>query len=155
MKIFKLNNESKRHYREALTIASDKVEDKKYIEDLKKAIEFNKELTDVQFATLYYAVALVESLYMQKEPKVLIATPESIKRNLDDYEDGLKSKLYGDLKQKLYITLILTKPNGYEFATGSLKYTDQEYAEMQNKIMNEIAAMIELASETLNINFNI
>lgn len=155
MKIFKLNSESKRYYREALTVAAANVEDKKTIEELKKVIEFNKELNNEQFAILYYSVALVESLYMQKEPKVLIATPEAIRYNLDDYEDGLKSKLYADLKQKLYITLILTKPNGYEFATGSLKYSDEEYTEMQNKIMNEISDMKDVASKILNINFNI
>lgn len=101
----------------------------------------NSHLTEEEFAALYYATVLMYNAYQQNEPKILLTTYADAADKSVDLDGRFKSQTYVDMIQNLYITLAMEKPNGREFCSGSLKFTDEEYEERRKLIESELTAM--------------
>jgi hypothetical protein len=113
--------------------------------DLKHAVIMGKPVTYDQYSALYYAVALCRTAVASKQPQVYIMSLEDV-RNMEQIEQDLQNP-YEQLNQDLYVTLILTKENGKDFAEGSVKFTDQQYKEFHQMIMSEITGGIKKVAE--------
>ncbi|MDA1802800.1 hypothetical protein [Bacillus cereus group sp. BY6-1LC] len=114
-------------------------------EDLKRAVIMNNYLNYDQFSALYYAVTLCHQAVLMKQPKIVIISLEDT-RTMDEIERELQNP-YEELLQHLYITLILSKEHGREFAEGSLKFSEKEYKTFDMNIRNELAIEVKQAAE--------
>lgn len=154
MKIYKLRDEKKRLYREAIRDFINTA-DIKDIDCMCRAIEHNKSLTIEEFGILYYAVAYKRQRYLTAEPKVVVATMDAVNNGaVDTFEDSLKSKKYEELLQDLYITLALSLPDGELYCKGDLRFTEEQYEERRNLIMRQIEELAPVASKVLGIKVN-
>lgn len=130
-------------YNRVINIVPKKAGTEGFWEDLKRTIIMNNALDYDQFSALYYAVSLCRTAVMTNQPDILVVSLEDAKE-LDKLDLG---NPYEQLNQDLYITLILTKEGGKEFAQGSLKFSEQEYKEFDEKIMNELAGEVKEVAE--------
>lgn len=154
MKIFKLRDNKKRLYREAIRDFINTA-DIKDIDCLCRAIETNKSLTMEEYGALYYAVAHRRQSYLTAEPRVIIATMDAINAGaVENFEDTLKSKQYEELLTDLYITLALSLPDGELYCKGDLRFTEEQYKERHSEIMRQIIELAPVASKILGIEVN-
>lgn len=119
-----------------------------FLKSLQHTINANKELSNDQFAVLYYMASI---LRQTSEANALssrrIVVVDTSNFELFDYP----GMTYTFIQQRLYISLILSKPNGKAFIEGSSEFSDAEYEEMNGKIMDEIKDMAYIAGRVLNI----
>ena len=154
MKIYKLRDEKKRLYREAIKDFINTA-DIKDIDCICRAIEHNKNLTIEEFGVLYYAVAYKEQRYLTAEPKIVVATMNAVNDGVvERFEETLRSKAYGELLQDLYITLALSLPDGELYCKGDLRFTEEQYEERRNLIMKQIEELAPVASKVLGVQLN-
>lgn len=132
-------------YNRVINVVPKKMGTEVFWDDLKKAVIMNTPLDYDQFSALYYAVGLCRTAVALKQPDIVVVSTEEIK-NLDQLEKDLQNP-YEQLNQDLYITLILTKENGRDFAEGSLKFTEKEYKEFDQKIMEELTGEVKRVAE--------
>lgn len=125
-----------------------------YLTELQKAVNFNKDIDVIDCATLFMLASVCEQVALTNEPSILVSVMEELDMSLDVFEKSLKSPVYSEIKQNMYITLILTKPNGRKFAEGSLEFSDEEYKSFDNAIREEIAKQVEEINKRTGLNLN-
>ena len=125
-----------------------------YLTKLQKAVNFNKDIDVVDCATLFMLASVCEQITLTKEPNILVSVMEDLDKSLDVFQKSLKSPIYSEIKQNMYITLILSKPNGRKFAEGSLEFSDEEYKSFDNAIREEIAKQVEEINKRTGLKLN-
>lgn len=125
-----------------------------YLTELQKAVNFNKDIDVIDCATLFMLASVCEQVALTNEPSILVSVMEELDMSLDVFEKSLKSPVYSEIKQNMYITLILSKPNGRKFAEGSLEFSDEEYKSFDNAIREEIAKQVEEINKRTGLNLN-
>lgn len=125
-----------------------------YLTELQKAVNFNKDIDVIDCATLFMLASVCEQVALTNEPSILVSVMEDLDMSLDVFEKSLKSPVYSEIKQNMYITLILSKPNGRKFAEGSLEFSDEEYKSFDNAIREEIAKQVEEINKRTGLNLN-
>jgi hypothetical protein len=137
-----------------ITFFKDGKSDVGYLTELQQKVNFNKNIDVVDCSVIFMLASLCEQMAIDQEPNVLITVMEDLDYLLDTYEKGLMSPIYAEIKQNMYITLVLSKPNGREFAEGSLKYTEEEYTAFDYAIRKEIADQVQEVSQKIGLNLN-
>ncbi|MCM3692200.1 hypothetical protein [Neobacillus niacini] len=132
-------------YNRVINVAPKIKDTEEFWDGLKHAVIMNKELNYEQFSALFYAVALCRTAAALKQPDIVVVSLDDT-RNMDQLEKDLLIP-YEQLNQNLYITLVLTKENGKAFAEGSLKFTDREYKEVHDMIINELSGEVKQVAE--------
>lgn len=125
-----------------------------YLIELQKAVNFNKDIDVVDCATLFMLASVCEQVALTNEPSILVSVMEDLDMSLDVFEKSLKSPVYSEIKQNMYITLILSKPNGRKFAEGSLEFSDEEYRAFDNAIREEIAKQVSEVNRRTGLKLN-
>lgn len=124
------------HYNSVLNIVPKKEGTENFWDEIKYRIIMNRTINYEQFSSLYYAVALCRTAVVRRQPDIVVINKYDLER-LERYEQSFHNP-YEQLLQDLYITLMLTKENGKEYAVGSLKLSEEQAKEMHEAIMNEI-----------------
>lgn len=109
-----------------------------FIKSLERNINKELDLSDNQFSVLYYMASILK---MRKEGTANVNT------NVFDFPD----MTYSTIQQRLYISLLLSKPDGEKFAKGSMEFSDEQYTDFNESLMRELLQMAQVASEVLNI----
>lgn len=125
-----------------------------YLTELQKAVNFNKDIDVIDCATLFMLASVCEQVALTNEPNILISAMEDLDMSLDIFQKSLKSPVYSEIKQNMYITLILSKPNGRKFAEGSLEFSDEEYKSFDNAIREEISNQVSEVNKRTGLNLN-
>lgn len=125
-----------------------------YLTELQKAVNFNKDIDVIDCATLFMLASVCEQVALTNEPNILISAMEDLDMSLDIFQKSLKSPVYSEIKQNMYITLILSKPNGRKFAEGSLEFSDEEYRAFDNAIREEISNQVSEVNKRTGLNLN-
>lgn len=112
---------------------------------LTKKLARNDRVTTDEFAALYYATVLVYNAYLRKEPQILIATLDDVRNSDVDLDGRFQTPTYEKMIQTLYVTWAMEKPNGREFCEGSLRFSEEEYAERRQLIERELTDMKQVA----------
>lgn len=125
-----------------------------YLTELQKAVNFNKDIDVIDCATLFMLASVCEQVALTNEPNILISAMEDLDMSLDIFQKSLKSPVYSEIKQNMYITLILSKPNGLKFAEGSLEFTNEEYNTFDKAIREEISNQVSEVNKRTGLNLN-
>lgn len=124
-----------------------------YLTKLQQKVNFNKDIDVVECSTIFLLASVCEQIAISKEPNLAIMSIDDIEA-LDKFENKLTSQIYANIKQNMYITLILSKPNGREFAEGSLKYSEEEYETFDKAIREELAEQVEVVNKLTGLKLN-
>jgi hypothetical protein len=124
------------HYNSVLNLVPKKEGTENFWDELKYMIIMNRTVNYEQFSALYNAVALCRTAVVRRQPDIVVMNKYDLE-GFDRFEKSLHIP-YEQLLQDLYITLLLTKENGKEYAEGSLKFSEVQYKEMHEGIMNKI-----------------
>lgn len=153
MKIWKLNK-MKDDVNKMIALFKTEHADIGYLTKLQQAVNFNKDIDVVDCSTLFMLATVCEQVAITEEPNILISVMDDLDKSMEMFEKSLVSPVYSDIKQNMYITLILSKPNGKEFAEGSLKYTEEEYKVFDTAIRKEIADQVEEVNKRTGLRLN-
>ena len=153
MKIWNVNK-MKNDINSLIALFKNDKSDIGYLTKLQQKVNFNKDIDVVDCATIFMLASVCEQIALTKEPNVLISVMDDLEDALDTFEKSLVSAIYSEIKQNMYITLILSKENGREFAEGSLKYTDEEYKAFDSAIKKELAEQVGEVNRLTGLNLN-
>ena len=153
MKIWNINK-MKNDINSMIALFKNEKSDIKYLTELQQKVNFNKDIDAIDCSTIFMLAGICEQIALTKEPNILIGVMDDLEDALDVFEKSLKSPIYGEIKQNMYITLILSKPNGREFAEGSLKYSEEEYKAFDSAIRKEIVEQINEVNKLTGLKIN-